>query len=99
MMTIEVGALSRHDRADREGRVRMAPMAEGAAILNVADFDMRDSQVPPIVRHRFSNPSEQAFLQPLDSRVYQQDAPVDGAFDHACPGLGVGFGFEGLALG
>ncbi|WP_238450858.1 hypothetical protein [Pseudomonas amygdali] len=28
-----------------------------------------------------------------------KDAPVDFAFDHAYPGLGIGFGFEGFALG
>ncbi|EGH94880.1 hypothetical protein ALQ85_200113 [Pseudomonas syringae] len=28
----------------------------------------------------------------LDAR--DKDAPVDFAFDHACPGLGIGFGFE-----
>lgn len=33
----------------------------------------------------------------LDAR--DKDAPVDFAFDHACPGLSIGFGFEGLALG
>ncbi|RML95672.1 hypothetical protein ALQ88_200014 [Pseudomonas savastanoi] len=33
----------------------------------------------------------------LDAK--DEDAPVDFAFDHACPGLGIGFGFEGLALG
>ncbi|WP_122780382.1 hypothetical protein, partial [Pseudomonas viridiflava] len=33
----------------------------------------------------------------LDAR--DKDAPVDFAFDHACPGLGIGFGFEGFALG
>jgi hypothetical protein len=30
----------------------------------------------------------------LDPR--DKDAPVDFAFDHAWPGLGIGFGFEGL---
>ncbi len=33
----------------------------------------------------------------LDPR--DKDAPVDFAFDHACPGLGIGFGFEGFSLG
>ncbi len=33
----------------------------------------------------------------LDPR--DKDAPVDFAFDHACPGLGVGLGFEGFSLG
>lgn len=28
-----------------------------------------------------------------------EDATVHFAFDHARPGLGIGFGFEGLALG
>ena len=32
----------------------------------------------------------------LDPR--DEDAPVDFAFDHACPGLGSGLGFEGFAL-
>ncbi|AVI87590.1 hypothetical protein XJ28_01530 [Pseudomonas syringae pv. tomato] len=33
----------------------------------------------------------------LDAR--DKDAPVDFAFDHGCPGLGIGFGFEGFSLG
>ncbi|MCK9743199.1 hypothetical protein [Pseudomonas syringae] len=33
----------------------------------------------------------------LDAR--DKNASIDFAFDHACPGLGVGLGFEGFALG
>lgn len=33
----------------------------------------------------------------LDAR--DKNASVDFAFDHACPGLGIGFGFEGFSLG
>lgn len=33
----------------------------------------------------------------LDAR--DKDALVDFALDHACPGLSIGFGFEGFSLG
>lgn len=33
----------------------------------------------------------------LDTR--DKDTPVDFAFDHSRPGLGIGFGFEGFSLG
>src|SRR5450830_1848313 len=33
----------------------------------------------------------------LDPR--NKNTPVDFAFDHACPGLGIGFGFKGFSLG
>lgn len=71
---IQVAALPRHDRADRKGRVSVAFVTEGAAILNIPDLDMGNSRVTPVMGHGFSNPLEHAFHS-VDERGTRQPCP------------------------
>ena len=73
-LPIQVAALPCHDRSDRKGRMSVACVTEGAAILHIPDLDMGNSRVTPVVRHGFSNPLEHV-IHSVDDRGARRPCP------------------------